>query len=106
MKIIIPKQFELFGIPHTVKRNERVLDEQGNFGEYNPTHRQVQIYKSMKVPEEILFHEIAEAIAVALELKGEDDSKLPHRVINGFGLGFYNFLVSNPHIIEMEEEDG
>lgn len=101
MKIIIPKKIVLFGIPHSVVRNERVLDEQGNFGEYNPTYRQIQIYKSMVVPEEILFHEIAEAIACALELKGDNDGKLPHQTINGFGLGFYNFVISNPHVFKI-----
>jgi len=105
MRIIIPKKLYLFGIPLTVNRNERVLDEQSNLGEFNPVHRQIQIYKGMKVPEEILFHEVGEAIATMLELKGENNQGLPHQTINGFGLGYYNFVISNPHIFKMEPND-
>ena len=76
------------------------MDEKGRIGEYSQTHRKVSLYNKLAGADEIFFHEVAEAIAVMLELKDANGDDLPHNVINGFGLGFYNLVVNNPKMFK------
>ena len=96
----VPKTFDLFGVKHTVDYSADVMDDKAKIGEYSQTHRQVRLYEKLEGKDEIFFHEIAEAIAVMLELKDMNGEELPHNVINGFGLGFYNLIVSNPQMFK------
>jgi len=93
MKLIIPVGWELFGIPHQTIYDDTLDDQANAFAQYSYRQKAIIIHPNINQPVELFFHELAEAISMNLEWY--KIVKLPHPVINGFGLGFYNFLVSN-----------
>jgi len=95
--MIVPKKFKIFDIDHTVEESSEVTTENGNWGEYQYGTKKIKIYSGLENKAEVFYHEIAEAIATLLDMK-IDGERLPHHIINGFGLGIYSFIKSNPHI--------
>lgn len=105
-EFVIPNTITLAGVKITVKHDE-TLDDVDSIGLWVASRNEILI--NPHVPTGVQYrafvHELAEAICYLFVNSPETGNKVPHETVDGFGMGIFNLLIDNAHLI-IKESNG
>lgn len=96
---------KIFGHVYTVNRKNKLSMDSGNIGECHNNTLQIctdaDLAKSQE--EEVLLHEILEALKYRMGLTGDGD--FPHKLLEQISEGLYSVMSDNPHVFSIKYPD-